>query len=510
MNTVNDVEVVVVGAGLTGLAATAFLAQQGVRVLTVDQHPGTSVHPKARLVNVRSMELYRALGVESEVRAAGEPNRGFQVAGTLAGDWETWIEPPADESDAAGLSPTVAYSCDQQRLEPILLRYARERGATVRFDTTAVLTDPIEGRPTVTLHGRGGEETVVRARFVIAADGARSSIRTQLGIALRGEKVEGESVSAVFRAYLEPALRGRQVNAIMCRDAAAFLFARGTENDRSWQLGTYLRPGWEALAPDALSDKLIEVIRAATGLPGLRPVIEDTARWTTGAYVADRFRVGPVFLVGDAIHVMPPYGGFGGNTGVQDAHNLAWKIAAVCRGDAADALLDSYESERRPIVELTVAQALLRSQKTPGQAPPEAQIDAISIALGFQYGRDGGVPVEDPVSPSGEPGTRAPHVRLADGRSTIDLLDPVRFTLIGPNTSRVLRELTEHPTDLVAAAPVDTSVIDSSQRKRWEGIYETDRTEGLLVRPDGIIQARIGTSSDLHAVLRSCLQLRSE
>jgi len=120
-------DVVVVGAGLVGLAAAALLAQQGVRVLAVERHAGTSVHPKARLVAVRSMEIYRGLGIEAEVRAAGEPNAGFDVAETLAGGVQSWIAPPADEVASAGVSPTTPYSCDQQHLEPILLRRARER-----------------------------------------------------------------------------------------------------------------------------------------------------------------------------------------------------------------------------------------------------------------------------------------------------------------------------------------------------------------------------------------------
>ncbi|WP_405395073.1 FAD-dependent monooxygenase [Microbispora hainanensis] len=518
----SDVDVIVVGAGLAGLAATAFLARQGVRVLAVDRHPGTSVHPKARLVNVRSMELYRTLGIEPEVRAAGEANSGFENAETLAGEWATWIAPPADEVEAADLSPTVPYSCDQQRLEPILLRRARELGAEVRFRTTAVLTDITADQVTVGLRGEDGEERFVRARFLVAADGARSGIRARLGIALRGEEIKGESVSVVFRADLAPALRGREVNAIMCRDAGAFLFARGTKDDRSWQLGTYLRPGWAALEPGELDDRLVEVIRAATGLPHLRPVMEDTARWTTGAYVAGRFRAGPVFLVGDAIHVMPPYGGFGGNTGVQDAHNLAWKIAAVCRGDAAETLLDTYEPERRPIAELTVAQALLRSRKRPGQAPPPEQIDAVALALGFRYGHDyghdGGAPVEDPARPSGRPGTRMPHVRLGDGRSTLDLLDPTRFSLVGRSTEPVVRDLAARLDELrelvaavpvaavpVAAVPVDPGVVDPAHRERWDAAYGTG---ALLVRPDGVVAARIRTRSEMREALLSCLGRR--
>ena len=306
---------------------------------------------------------------------------------------------------------------------------------------------------------------------------------------MTGENVPGESISAVFRADLEPALQGREINAVMCRAAGAFLFARGNREDRSWQLGTYLRPGWGELPPEMLQEQLVEVIRVATGLPELDVTIEDHARWTTGAYLADRFRSGPVFLVGDAAHMMPPYGGFGGNTGVQDAHNLAWKISAVLRGDAPNALLDTYERERQPLDRLVVAQALLRSRKKPGDPPPPDQIDATALALGFRYQNGGRV--EDPASPSGDPGTRAPHVAFTDGGSTPDLIDPTGFTLIGH--SGLDQELAS--TRNVRVLGVARDDVAASFRARWDATYAREDGGGLLIRPDGVIAVLVRPTS---------------
>jgi putative polyketide hydroxylase len=265
---VTDADVLVVGGGLVGLAAAGLLASAGARVVVAEQHPSTSTHPKARLVNVRSMEIYRALGVEDAVLAAGEPNNGFVLADTLAGEHETWVAPPAEETVARDLSPCRPWSCDQQRIEPILRARAVELGADVRFGTKVM---GLEG-------GRSGVTAVlgdapVSARFAIAADGARSPVRARLGIGTHGEAVEGTAVSAVFRADLSPALRGRQVDAMMARPAGAFLFARGSARDRTWQLGTYLRAGWD------LSGRVVEVIRAATGLPDIDPLVEDVLTW---------------------------------------------------------------------------------------------------------------------------------------------------------------------------------------------------------------------------------------
>jgi 2-polyprenyl-6-methoxyphenol hydroxylase-like FAD-dependent oxidoreductase len=477
VNSLVETEVIVVGGGLTGLAAAAFLAQHGTRVLLAERHPSTSRHAKARLVNVRSMELYRALGVEDAVRAAGEPNAGFVLADTLAGEHEAWIPPPPDEVSGGDLSPTESYSCDQQRIEPILRARAVELGADVRFGTTATsLTEHGDG-VAAALDGPGA--ATVHARYAVAADGADSPLRTSLAIGRHGEPVEGTAVSVLFRADLGPALRGRRVDALLSRAAGAFLFARGNAAERKWQLGTYLRPEWDPQRVDAYVG---DVVRAATGLPELDPLIEGVQTWTSGAYVADRLRRGRVFLVGDAAHVMPPYGGFGGNTGVQDAHNLAWKLAAVCRGDAPDALLDTYEAERAPIAQLTVEQALLRSRKVPGQPPPTGQIDATTLVLGFCY--PGGHAsaaglVEDPGYPSGRPGTRAPHVELADGRSLLDLFDPTAFTAVhDPDTagwSRTHR-----------MREVGREQVARRHQNRWAAVYG-GRT--VLVRPDGVIAA---------------------
>jgi putative polyketide hydroxylase len=453
-----EADVLVVGGGLVGLAAAALLARQGARVLLAERHPGTSRHPKARLVNQRSMEIYRALGVEDRVRAVGEPNGGFAVADTLAGEHTTWIAPPA-EDEAADVSPCPAWSCDQQRLEPILRDRAAELGVDLCFGVEVTgLEQDDDGVRAVLVDGAGSRG--VRARYAVAADGARSAVRATLRIGWSGQPVPGTAVSALFRADLGPALRGRRADALLARAAGAFLFARGNAGDRTWQLGTHLRPDWD---PADLHGPLREVIRAATGLAELDPVIEDVRLWETGAFVADRFRAGRVFLAGDAAHVMPPYGGFGGNTGVQDAHALAWRLAFACRGDTTH--LDSYEPERKAVAARMVAQALLRSRKTPGDAAPPQQIDARTLVLGTHYGTGG---VEDPATPSGDPGTRAAHVLLRDGRSSLDLLDPAAFTVLDANRLPVA--------DVVPA-----------HRARWARVYAG---RGVLVRPDGVIAAR--------------------
>jgi putative polyketide hydroxylase len=301
--------------------------------------------------------------------------------------------------------------------------------------------------------------------------------------------VPGTAVSALFRADLSAALRGRRVDAVLARRCQAFLFARGSEKDRRWQLGTYLRPDWD---PDDLDHYVVTVIREATGLPELALEVESVATWTTGAYMADRLRRERAFLAGDAAHVMPPYGGLGGNTGVQDAHNLAWKLAAACRGEAGDALLDTYHAERAPYDELVVKQALLRSRKVPGQTAPPDQIDATALSLGFRYPTG---EVEDPAAPSGRPGTRAAHVALRDGRSLLDLLDPTAFTFVSPDGG-------EGPAiPGVVRRTVHAHDVEPAHLRRLRQAY--GQSGGVLVRADGVIAWRTAEPPTPAALARA-------
>jgi putative polyketide hydroxylase len=498
MSESTDTDVIVVGGGLVGLAAAAFLAQHGVRTTVFEKHPTTSIHPKARLVTVRSMELYRSLGIEEEIRAAGDQGNGFVIGQTLSDDLSTWIAPPAEDVESGNLSPTSPYSCDQQVLEPLVLNAARRFGAEVEFDSAVLgLAERADHVEATVRHA--GQERVVSAQFVIAADGAGSAIRRHLGIDMSGTEVPGRSVSAVFRADLSPALRGRFVDAVFCRAASTFLFARGNSGDRRWQMGTYVRPDWEGRPTEDLTDELSGLLRQATGLSDLEPDFDDVATWSTGAFVADRFRSGRIVLAGDAAHIMPPYGGMGGNTGVHDAHDAAWILAAVIRGDASHRLLDTYERERRPIDQVIVDQALLRSRKSPGQKEASGEIDALILALGQRYGAPPGEEFEDPHEPSMADGTRAPHLTLRDGGSVYDLLSRRKFTAIvdGPITR------TDSRAEFVALGRGD---VATGQRDLWANTY--GRAVGHLVRPDGVLAGEFEALDDVLGLIDRALHIR--
>jgi putative polyketide hydroxylase len=238
-----------------------------------------------------------------------------------------------------------------------------------------------------------------------------------------------------------------------------------------------------------------------------------------GAYVADRFRDGPVFLAGDAAHVIPPIGGFGGNTGVQDAHNLAWKLAFVLRGQAGEGLLDTYEAERLPLADFTVEQALLRMHHRGRGSAPAEMLHDLAVIFGYRYhsaaviGAEQGPPALDPRSLHGQPGTRAPHAWLErDGQriSTLDLFGR-ELVLLAEHQGTAWREAAALARAHGAALAVYQLGQDVSD---CEGAlaeaYRIGPTGALLVRPDGFVawradQSEPDTAATLAAVVRQVL-----
>jgi putative polyketide hydroxylase len=487
-----DCDVLVVGAGLVGLASAMFMAHQGLRVWLVERHAAISEHPRARGVHVRTMELYRAVGIADAVWAASDAELSMAFGDTLAGDWE--FVRRMDPGIGGELSPTTMAACDQHTIEPILRARSAELGARMFYgckavqveqDGNGVAANLVHVAPSAATH-----PSHVRARYLVAADGAKSPIRNGLGIGRHGQPIPGTGVSVLFEADLEPALRGRRIGGFASPASHAMMLTRGNERNRKW-FAISPQPELDSLERHNLAGEVTTMIRSAVGQPDLEVAIHSAQTWTIGGYVADRYRSGRIFLVGDAAHLMPPYGGLGGTTGVADAHNLAWKLAAVCAGEAGAGLLDTYESERQTLAEYTVKEVLnLGANGLRWMMGERTDFNPVTISLGFRYGVEGATtfnparPVEDPATPSGEPGTRAPHVPLREGRhSTLDLMDPQAFTFLAPDTSIYNSALVARPIQGVhlAALPRD-HIADTAS---WDRIFAA--CAGLLVRPDGVI-----------------------
>ncbi|MFE6178208.1 FAD-dependent oxidoreductase [Streptomyces sp. NPDC056464] len=507
--------VLIVGGGLTGLSAAVFLAHHGVSATLVERHPDTSTHPKARAINPRTMELYRAVGMEERVRAGRSPisgNTDLVHVESLAGK-ERVRMPNASPEDIGRISPTQWTLIDQNQLEPILRERAVEAGADVRFSTRV---DAIQEYEEDGADGAGvlvdttdlstGVSSQIHAEYVIAADGSRSPLREMLGIGAHGRGTITNLVSFFFEADLTEALRGRRIIAAYVNNPEV----RGTiipiDNDRRWVINVSFFPEQGQRAEDFTEERCTALVRAAVGVPDLPLKIEsvDMPAWDISARVADTFATRRVFVAGDAAHVMPPTGAFGASTGIQDAYNLAWKLALVLSGTAGPKLLESYDAERRPVAEETVRQALLRFAVRDGKQYQEVAaelLDETTMTFGYCY-RSGafateeGAPdaiVEDPSHPGARPGARAPHLQLDGPEGPVSVID-----LYGDGFTLLADEVTGRWTGAVeqeaARLGVDLKVVRIGRGTRlWDQDGSFRRRYGLLaggavlVRPDGFV-----------------------
>jgi 2-polyprenyl-6-methoxyphenol hydroxylase-like FAD-dependent oxidoreductase len=517
---VEDAEVLVVGGGLAGLSTAMFLAWQGVSVRLVERRAQALRHPRARAVNNRTMELYRRLDLGPAIHAershADEAGALLLRARSLAGE-EIWRRDAVPPAGSAATSPCPWGSIDQDKLEILVRRRAEELGADIRFGTElrSPHSDGDGVRAVVT--GPAGTSTV-RARYLVVADGSRSAIRSSLGIAMDGPGVLGEVFTFVFEADLSEPLRGRRVVVAHLEEPKPGTVILPYDGQRKWVFSapyTFETDGAPEHYPSA---HCVELVRAAVGVPDLAvrllPQLVDGTRMLTyqlGASVARRYRAGPMFLVGDAAHVLPPAGAFGASTGVQDAHNLAWKLAAVLRGEAGEALLDSYETERRLVARFTLDQALRQMEERTGRpaaGASAAPVDYHAVVLGYRYPVNGEPRGDTALSPDqlrGQPGTRAPHVAVVrDGAeiSTIDLYGP-GFTLVAgaaaegwTAAARALRT-----GGRLAVYQVGVDIRD--ERGSFCAAHDLPDDGAILVRPDGFVAWRTdGTGGPSTAILR--------
>ena len=394
----HDVPVLVVGGSLVGLSTAVFLGHHGVPSLVVERHRGTAIHPRAALVNQRSVEAYRAVGLQSEIEeAAGREfvqNGAIVSVESLGGKELDWYFRNINEG-VEDISPAARLFVTQIGLEPVLLRAAERLGARVEHASEAVSAEQDGEGVTVVVRPRdGGPERTVRAQYVIAADGAHSPIRERLGIPVLGHGSFSDSITIYFKADVRRLMGDRNLSVIYVFGPwlqgffrfsidlqAGFLVVNSTvdeEGARSVRIGEDMSPA-----------TCVRYVREALGDPEIAVEIEDVQRWSASAEYAERLREGRVFIAGDAAHVMPPTGGFGGNSGIEDGYNLAWKLAYVLDGRAGEELLDTYEAERQPVGAFTTEQAyaryVLRLDPTLGTEDLVPLVGEAAVELGYRY-----------------------------------------------------------------------------------------------------------------------------
>jgi 2-polyprenyl-6-methoxyphenol hydroxylase-like FAD-dependent oxidoreductase len=448
-----EVPVLIVGGSLVGLSASLFLGVHGVEHLVVERHPGTAIHPRAAFLMQRTVELFRWAGIEREVVAAAErefaQNGAIMAVESLGGRELQWFFRNINEG-VERLSPSPRIFVTQIGLEPVLRERAAALGGRLRYSAELVsLSTDDDGVTARVRDRRGGEESTVRARYAVAADGVRSPLRQGLGIGMRGHGTFSDSVTIYFRADVRPLLGDRNLSVVYVVNPRLQGFFRFAIDGRSGFLVVNTAVDDEGRRTTTVGETATEAdcvryVRDALGAPDLAVEIDDVQRWNAAAEWAERFADGRVLLAGDSAHVMPPTGGYGGNTGVHDAHNLAWKLAYVLDGRAGTDLLATYEPERLAVSRLTVEQAYARyvTRLDPGLGTDGLMpmVDDALIDLGHRYrsaaitpdGTDDG-DWEDPREPTGRPGFRMPHVpvrRAGTELSTLDLVTtaPVLFT----------------------------------------------------------------------------------
>ncbi len=513
-----DVPVLIVGGSLVGLSTAVFLGHHGVPSLVLERHRGTAIHPRAALVNQRSVETYRTVGLQQEVEEAAAleftQNGAIVSAESLGGKELDWYFRFINEG-VEEISPSRRLFVTQIGLEPVLLEAARRLGARIEYAAEAVSVEQDGDGVTAVVRSRdGGSERTVRAEYMVGADGAHSPVRERLGIRKLGHGSFSDSITIYFKADVRRLMGDRNLSVIYVfgpRLQGFFRFSIDLQAGFLVVNSTVDAAGARSvrIGEDMSAETCIGYVREALGDAEIQVEIENVQRWSASAEYAERLSEGRVFLAGDAVHVMPPTGGFGGNCGVQDGYDLAWKLAHVLDGRAGEGLLATYDAERGPVGAFTTEQAytryVLRLDPALGKENLMPIVEEATVELGYRY-RSAAVVAEtddddalweDPREPSGRPGFRAPHLSVSAGgveQSTLDLFGRDFVVLAGSSgqgwcsSARAAGHALGVPLD---AYCVGEDVTDADGR--FETLYGTGPGGAVLVRPDGFVAWRSST-----------------
>lgn len=523
--TATDTSVLIVGGGPVGLALAAELGRMNIGCTLVEQRDGAISFPKMNMVSSRSMEFCRRWGIADDVRDVGWPddyplNIVFVTAMT-GHELARFDYPGYAERGALSYTPDGNRRCPQTLFDPILQARVREFPSVALSYRTRLeeFQSDADGVHAVLRDVDTNETRRISANYMVGCDGAESLVRDVAGIEMVGNPALSHNINVFFSAAELPGWtdRGRCWANWLVGPNGQWGNIVAVDGRDKWRLSmTGFKQG------DVLSDSdAADAIRRAVGVD-FDFTVHNALSWTRKQQVAETYRRGRVFIAGDAAHLLSPTGGFGMNTGIGDAVDLGWKIAAAVNGWAGPGLLDSYEAERRPIGVANVEEATRNHSKLAGlpkgdtiaeDGPAGAALradirhtietggynqeyEAEGLILGYSYDTspvivpDGSPPVDQPVSdyrPTARPGARAPHAWISDGSSTLDLfgtgLTLLRFGGSGASGTGLIAAAA------AAGVPLTTYDIDDAD------IAALYRSPLVLVRPDGHVCWR-GTNDD--------------
>ncbi|MEV5779617.1 FAD-dependent oxidoreductase [Streptomyces sp. NPDC048448] len=569
-------EVVVIGSGPAGATAALLLSTLGIDTIMITKYRWTANTPRAHITNQRAMEVFRDLGIEPQVLAdatehglVGDTVFCTSITGEEIGRIHTWGTRPDREADYRLASPCLTVDIPQTYLEPILVRNATQRGAHTRFSTEYLShTQDADGVTVEVLDRLTGAQYSIRAKYLIGADGARSKVAADIGLPFEGAMDIAGSMNITFKADIS-----RHVSH---RPSVLYWVVQPGSNVGGIGAGLVrmIRPWNEWLIvwgydiadePPVVDEQAaIQIVRNLLGMPDLDVEITGTSLWGNNEMYASRLHLGRVFCAGDAVHRHPPSNGLGSNTSVQDAYNLAWKLAAVLRGQAAPALLDSYTDERAPVAERIVKRANRSSREfveifealgvldarteadmaaaieerkdnTPAGAAKRAalvramdlknyEFNAHGVELGQFYASsavlsDGSTrpaPTRDTdlyYEMSTVPGSHLPHAWVGDSSRRLALMDLApytRWTLFTGIAGEAWAQAGEKIAQELGV-PLETVVIGPGREVTdlyydWAKLREVEESGVLLVRPDKHIAWRAMTlPEDPEGRLRQAL-----
>ena len=496
--------VVIVGAGPTGLMMALLLARQGIRSIVLERTRLEPRAPKAHVLNPRSLEIARAADLDvarmQACATSSEDDRWALYVTTMTGD-EIGRSPFERQDDTH--TPLPRINIAQPRLEQILIdaiaiKPCIELRIGHRWLSAEQSADEVVSR----VVADDGSTYSLAAPYLLGADGAGSAVRKALGIELEGTEDVSRCLTIHFEADLRPFVADRPAMFYWVIGAPIPGIFIAYDIGSTWVYLSFSAP--EQLPTHA---ELLELLRSTIGKDDVHLDVRHVIPWNLAGRVASSYRGGRIFLVGDACHSFPPSGGLGMNTGVQDAHNLAWKLAAVVHGWADPELLDTYETERRPVALRNTEQSLknaggipavsaLTAQSSPAdvQAAIDGMYDnfnSLAMQIGFTYGSGPQQPQISVYQPSARVGDRMPHawIETTDrGRiSSLDLLDDQRFTLLTRSAHQQWK-LSDLRIPLVRVCIPEHWQVP----EEWLETMDLAGDRGVLVRPDGHIESHLG------------------